>query len=210
MTKHRKREEWIEDILEAAACEIDTTGYPKLTMDAIAARSGLSKGGVYRFFANKREIALALFTQVYRNFLERNVAGDEVVDWNLSVPETITKLLFLGETYESIGRNQRVWIQLLPEAIRDEQFQLERTRLLDEVQREIAILIDRLFERDSLQPPAGFESHLEAATLMGISLVEGLMIQGSTGTPMEQQVRLAKGFVQTVFNDVVGADANDN
>jgi AcrR family transcriptional regulator len=57
-------------------------------MEAIAARTALSKGGVYRFFANKREVALALYTRCYDEHLDFEI--DDAVAWGLPISETIS------------------------------------------------------------------------------------------------------------------------
>ena len=65
MTRHLSQEERIDEILNAALSEASENGTANLTMEAIVARTSLSKGGVYRFFANKREVLLGLFAFFY-------------------------------------------------------------------------------------------------------------------------------------------------
>ena len=204
MTKHRKPEEWIETILEAAAAEVDESGYHRLTMDAIAARAGASKGGVYRFFSNKSDVALALFTRMYRAFVEREITGEEVVAWRLPIAETITRLMFWPETIDAVAREQRIWVELLPLAVRDERFRAERRRLLDNAVGNVKLLVRLIAERDALTLPDDIDRSMEAALMMGISLTEGLIVQGVTGTPIERQVDLARGFIEVLAEKTFG------
>ncbi len=56
----------VNDIIEAAICEFTEKGYPVTSMESIAKRAGLSKGGLYHHFNSKVEILLA----VNQRFLE--------------------------------------------------------------------------------------------------------------------------------------------
>jgi AcrR family transcriptional regulator len=50
----------VDDLLDAAAAEINTVGYGAATMCSIAARAGASIGSLYQFFPNKVAIVQAL------------------------------------------------------------------------------------------------------------------------------------------------------
>ena len=60
MTKKESKEKRIEDIIYAAVDEFVEKGFSKTSVDSIAARAGVSKGGVYYHFASKDEILLAV------------------------------------------------------------------------------------------------------------------------------------------------------
>jgi AcrR family transcriptional regulator len=62
----KNRDIRVNEILEAAVEEFLNHGYDGTTMDSIARRAGLTKGGLYHHFANKDAILLAanqLFSQ---------------------------------------------------------------------------------------------------------------------------------------------------
>ncbi len=202
MTKHRKREEWIEEILEAAADEITAVGYARLTMEAVAARTDLSKGGVYRFFANKNEIALALFTRHYRKLLEFDI--DEVTSWELPIMETIYRLIYEPLDDETLRRDQRVWVELISEAVRNEQFRAERQRFHALLLDRFGILLQRIVDRDIGNLEIDFAKKLETSLLLGMALMDGLTIQGMSGTTLEEQANLVKRFVEVMVNDALG------
>ncbi len=202
MTKHRKREEWIEEILEAAADELVSVGYSRLTMDAIAARTDLSKGGVYRFFSNKREIALALFTRHYRELLV--FEADEVITWNLPITETLYRLLFEQWEEGRLRRDQKVWVQLISETLRDEEFAAERERLLEQLREKFGELVKRLLDHYGLEMDDERDQKLDTALRLGIALLEGLVIQGTTGTPIEEQAALVRRFINVMLIDSIG------
>ena len=195
MTKHRKPEEWMEEILDAASEEMDAKGYSNLTMEAIAARTDLSKGGVYRFFANKREVARALFARLYDRLLDFDL--EEALGWKLTLPETIFKVLFARFEEETSERNQRLWIQLVPETVWDESFRRERERMLDLLLEKYANLIRRVVKRDRLLLPLpdDFEEKLGTVLSFGVALIEGLAIQAPAGASREKRGALLSSFI---------------
>lgn len=202
MTKHRKPEEWIDEILEAAAEELILVGYSRLTMDAIAARTKLSKGGVYRFFANKREVALALFTKHYRERLAFDL--DEVIAWNLPIKDTLDKLLFEIWEEGKLKRDQKVWLLLISETLHDEEFTAERVRLVRELKAKFGELVVRLIGLQGLASFDGFGQKLDAALGLGIAIMEGLVIQGTSGTSIEEQAALVRRFIEVMLFDAFG------
>jgi AcrR family transcriptional regulator len=202
MTKHRKKEEWIAEILDAAADEIVENGYVNLTMEAVAARTALSKGGVYRFFANKREVALALYSRCYAEHLDFDI--DEVVALGRPMSETIFRVVFGGHDTKAFTSLQRVWVQLAPEAMRDEGFRAARERSLALLLQKIGTLVLRLVVRDGREIPAKFGDTLETALLLGVALIEGLVFQGSTGTSFEKQADLVKRFIDIMIAEALG------
>lgn len=69
-------------ILDACADLLDETGYENLSTRAVALRAGVPIGSVYRFFGNKRAMAIAL---AHRN-LDRYVDG--IADRLADLPAT--------------------------------------------------------------------------------------------------------------------------
>ncbi len=201
MTKHRKREAWIEEILEAAAAEITEVGYAKLTMEAVAARTDLSKGGVYRFFANKNEIALALFTRHYRRLLDFDI--NDVIGWNLPILETIFRLIYEPLDDETLRRDQRVWVELISEAVRNELFRAERQRFHALLKDRFAVMLQRIVDRDLQEVEPDFAKKLETSLLIGMALMDGLTIQGMNGTSLEEQANLVKQFIEVMVKDAL-------
>jgi len=58
MTKKEPKNKRINDILEAAVQEFVDNGYENTSMDSIAARAGLTKGGLYYHFSSKDDILI--------------------------------------------------------------------------------------------------------------------------------------------------------
>ena len=203
MTRHRKPQEWIEEILEAASCEIDANGYAAFTIDSIVRRVELSKGGVYRFFKNKKEVALSLFTKCYRNYLDVDV--HECVAWNMTIEETVFRVIFRFNVPENVvRRNDRIWIQLLPEVLANKHFKEKRELLLSQIHIKIEELVRAVTKRDAYELPKDFETKISTSIAVGIALLEGVAVQSALGTPFDQQVKLTKSFFKILVAQSLG------
>ncbi|MCU0663740.1 MAG: TetR/AcrR family transcriptional regulator [Myxococcota bacterium] len=203
MTKHRKKDDWIEHILEAAGEAVIEGGWSNLTMESIAARTELSKGGLYRFFPNKRTVALALFERCYTQYLAFDT--DEAVSWNLPIAQTITRILFVSPANAATIRTQLIFLQLGPETFRDEEFRKQRENLLLAVVGRFRELCARLFLRDGQPFDESASQKLETALMIGVALMEGLTFQSSFGTPLSDQIHLVGRFVEIMVHEVIGS-----
>jgi len=204
MTKHRRKEEWVAEIFDAATAEIAENGYAGLTMEAIAARTELSKAGIYRFFANKRDLSLALYAHCYAQHLEFDI--DEVVARGQPMGQTIFAVVFGGheEDPTEFTRVQKAWVQLAPEAMRDEAFARAREQSLKMLLQKMSALVLRLAVRERREVPADFGDKIETALSLGVALVEGLVFQGSTGASFEKQAALVRRFIDIMMAEVFG------
>jgi AcrR family transcriptional regulator len=202
MTKHRKKEEWIEEILDAAAAQIEEGGYPNLTMESIAARTTLSKGGVYRYFANKRDVALALFRRLYTHTIDFDM--DEAVGWNQPPHETIYRLLVLRREPNEVRQDHRIWVQLIPETLWDDGFREERVRQFAALQDKYVELVRRIIQRDGIEVPTDFEQRLNRYVNMGLILKEGMTIQSTLGTPLQEQADTYRRFAEVSLREMLG------
>jgi AcrR family transcriptional regulator len=78
MTRKQPKEERLEAIVRAAAEEFIEKGYENASMDGIARRAGLTKGGVYHHFRGKDEIlvsAARTFTEPIEALLAKAASG---------------------------------------------------------------------------------------------------------------------------------------
>ena len=87
MTKKMPKDERIGDIVQAAIDEFLENGYDGASMEAIAVRAGISKGGLYHHFSSKDEILLLanqkLNEPVYRIMKEagQKSSASEGLSW---------------------------------------------------------------------------------------------------------------------------------
>jgi AcrR family transcriptional regulator len=208
MTRHRRPEEWIAEILDAAAAEIEERGYPALTMEAVAKRTELSKGGVYRFFANKHELALALFTRCYRQSLDIDV--DAAVAWDLPITETFFRVILrFNLTEEQAQRADKIWLHLIPEVLRDDRFGRERARLLEKIMAKFRELAVRLATRDGVVVTDQARDRIGRSIELGVALFEGFAIQGSLGGAVAEQAAMARLFIEALVGSVLAPDGEE-
>ena len=66
MTQKLPRDERVDAILRAAVDEFLEKGYDGSSMDAVAARAGLTKGGLYHHFSSKEELLFAVHERLMR------------------------------------------------------------------------------------------------------------------------------------------------
>jgi AcrR family transcriptional regulator len=197
VTQHRKPEERIEEILDVAAEIVEEGGYKQLSMESVAARTELSKAGVYRFFPNRHAIALALFRRLYLRVLD--FEPDEALSWQLPVQDTLYRLLFDHFGNPEDGRDRAVWLQLLPETLSDRAFARERRRLQKLARARFRSLVLKLADRAGLPVTKELEARLEIALSLGVALLEGLSLQeGSGARARAEQSLLLRRFLDAM------------
>lgn len=179
MSRHRSKEDRIQEILQAALEEIESRGVPGLTMEGVAARTTLSKGGVYRYFPGKEALILALFEDAARREVDFDL--DAVVAWNLPLRETLVGLLVRERADGARQRARRVWLQLLPESLYKEPFRVAKARLETIYTAKYRALVLALVARDGLRLRPGYEHPLDLAIQIGSTLKEGLTYRVLTG-----------------------------
>ncbi|WP_328930210.1 TetR family transcriptional regulator [Streptomyces sp. NBC_00190] len=83
-------------ILDACAELLDETGYENLSTRAVALRAGVPIGSVYRFFGNKRAMAIALAHRNldhYADGIADRLAGLPATDWRPVVDAVLDEYL---------------------------------------------------------------------------------------------------------------------
>ena len=83
MTKKKPGNMRIREIIQAAVEEFLEKGYNGASMNSIAARAGLSKGGLYHHFSGKDEILMAAndeFARPVHDLVHRTAAVDNPVE----------------------------------------------------------------------------------------------------------------------------------
>ncbi len=201
MTKHRKPEEWISDILEAAADQIDARGYANLTMDGVAERAGVSKGGLYRFFASKKDLAVAVLRHVYSNSIDFDVA--DVVARGLAPEETLSRVLIVDVMQdERATRDKRVWLQLLPQALWDPTFAEANRELSLDYERKVSELVAKLHEREGIDMDVEARATIAQLVHIGLLLRDGAAVQGALGRT-EEAAEMGKAFIHLATSQVL-------
>ena len=199
MTKHLSGEQRRAEILEAALFEIDEKGLSNLTMEAIAARTPLSKGGVYRFFSNKRAVVLSLVKHIVDMHSSWDI--DEILRWGLPLKETVMKVVFPENWGERDLKIHRVWVKILTETTNDEPLKKEVRRQQIRAVRKYSKLIKAILKRDGLRVRKG--ANLNLILSIGLSFYDGLLINHMLGTPARVLESHLRRFIELSINDAM-------
>ncbi|HKY92137.1 MAG TPA: TetR family transcriptional regulator [Nevskiaceae bacterium] len=97
-------------VLDAAVALVEQTGAGTLTLDAVAARAGVSKGGLLHHFKSKEALLSAMITDVLTNFeaeldqaaLDLTAAGDNPYAYQRNQIET-----YLDRAFSGLGSKNR-------------------------------------------------------------------------------------------------------
>ncbi|MFD9062478.1 TetR family transcriptional regulator [Kitasatospora purpeofusca] len=76
MIKQQRARRTREKVLDAAAEEFSTQGYSRATLNAVAQRTGMTKGALYGHFDSKRALAGALMSQSRQVWEEMRLTRD--------------------------------------------------------------------------------------------------------------------------------------
>lgn len=70
MSENKSKIERIRDIIDSAISEFSEKDFEKSSVDSIAFRAGLSKGGVYHHFKSKDEILLSVCNEIRKTVID--------------------------------------------------------------------------------------------------------------------------------------------
>ncbi len=204
MTKHRKPDDWIADILEAAAAIVDELGHDNLTMDAVASRTGLSKGGVYRFFPSKRELVLALLDRAYFHAMDFDI--DEAVAWNLPIDETFVRVVVDNPTVDAARteRDDRIWLQIMPQALWDPDLAERYRTVTARFEHKCLELAKRLLARDGITVDRASLLAIQDAVQMGLILRDGLAVRASVIASVNESAEVGRRYVRLNIRQILG------
>jgi AcrR family transcriptional regulator len=204
VTRHRSKEEWIEHIFQAATDEIEENGYVSFSMEAVVRRTELSKGGVYRFFKNRRDLAMKLFESLYDPWLSFDI--DACMALGLTAEETCFNVMykFNNEGGEISGRQiDRLWLRLIPEVLDDAHFRAVHEQQTRRIQEKFAELVARLAEREGIIVDDAFRAKARESVEIGTGLMEGFSIQNALGCTMDQHAVLTRRFINGMMADLL-------
>ncbi len=192
----------MDEILDAALIVIDKMGYPAATMEAIVKHTSLSKGGVYRFFSNKKDVTLALFEHISSCFVEFD--QDEVLSWKLPLVDTMVRinLNYRGMRDQNPG-NYRVYLQLLAQIFTDDDFRTLNHRLEEKYTDKYRQLILALIQRDKLPVGPDFEKKLEQVILIGHAYLHGLFYLAHTRMQDDEVEDQLHWFLNMIVENVL-------
>jgi AcrR family transcriptional regulator len=183
--RHGRSEEARQAILEAADDLLAEKGFAGVTMEGIAARAGVAKQTIYRWWKAKTDVLMDAFLQDVAEELTPPDHGDLALDLRAYLRDLA---LFLSQSDAGA-----VFKALIAQAQHDPVFGAEfRARYLDEQRRRDRVPLERAVRRGQL--PAGLDLVSETDQLVGPLYYRVLV----TNEPIDEQFtdRLADAFLR--------------
>ncbi len=204
MTKHRKPEDWTQDILDAAGDILDQDGYANLTMDAVASRTNLSKGGIYRFFESKQQLVLSLLDHSYYRAIDFHI--DEVVALNLPIDETLVRVIVdrPAANPTRMQRDDRIWLQIIPQAVWDPLLAAYFQGLTTQYESKCFDLAIALLKRENVKLTQPTLLAIHDAVQMGLILRDGLVVRHSVLSALTETTNVARRYVRMMVKQILG------
>ncbi|WP_328535594.1 TetR/AcrR family transcriptional regulator [Streptomyces sp. NBC_00344] len=143
-------------ILDATLELWGEVGFAAVTIDAVAARAGVSKPTVYRRWSAKRELLITA--------IERFVAPADIPDLGSFKAEVTEFLRNRGEMYRS-PRVRRIMAGMIAACTEDEEFHGEVQPFIDRFPAAMRLIIQRGIARGEVRPDTDVE--LLAAMING-------------------------------------------
>lgn len=171
-----------EEILAAAARVFKRKGFHAARTEDICAEAEMSSGSVFRYFATKQEIILAIATReydIYRAII-RHIASKDGLAWLADLDAAgLASLLTPSES----GLGMESWIELL----RDPEW---RERLLASELEMRELLAERLLEG---QREGWVAASVDCRSVSGLlcALFGGLMLDQEMGLPVSGEAMAA-------------------
>lgn len=172
----KDREVRKKEILCAALKCFSKKGYHDTTMEDIVQEAGLSKGAIYWYFKNKRELFLALIKQ---HLQEEGVLWEEVLKEHKSISDLLKKFgrLFLKSHLEDekIGP---FFAEFAAEAYRDEKIRKGILKSYEHTKDRFREIFDRFIKEGGMIKDIDSESLVFIIFAVMNRLIEGYWIIG--------------------------------
>ena len=146
MTKQKNPGQRKQEIIATAIELLYEKGVTGFTMDAVVARSVLSKGGVYRFYKNREELLIDMFQYLAKSF--QPIEIEAALSWNLPLKDTLMRLIFSVFYREDGFKLRRIHIQLMLELASDGHLLEMMQETYDHVSDQYKKIIFTIIERD--------------------------------------------------------------
>ncbi|TMR88225.1 TetR/AcrR family transcriptional regulator [Nonomuraea basaltis] len=161
------------EILDAAESVIAEVGYPDMTTNQVAARSGMSPGSLYQFFRNKEEILDGLVSRYTDDRQEFWAARLTAVTPDVPLEALVGQLV--DESVKFKSRSPAYWSLLYGTATGD-QLAAASQRLHEDIAGQIAAMLRR-------RSPGLTEERALLTSTMALATVKAVMPMITTATP---------------------------
>lgn len=193
------REATRQRIIREAASEFARLGFEQANINTIAEQAGIGKGTIYLYFANKRELFLAMLRQIAQAQLA-SIRSALAADGSLH--ERLERL-FLA--FAQLAREESDGFNVYMSALYgvNRAFQEEATRLLRDYVAVIALVLEQSMARGEIQ-----RVEPGAAALMILSLTEAYVLSaGVLGQTQAEIARQARNIANLVLSGIGASPA---
>ncbi|EYE87923.1 TetR family transcriptional regulator [Fervidicella metallireducens AeB] len=190
------KDELREKILISAVKEFSLNGFEKASMRAIAKKSGMTAGNMYRYFKNKEALFEAVLSPVYSKIvkliLEYNDPPREKKD---------IEKVFLNElvnTIVEIEEEYRDELLILIEGSKGSRFEFAKDELLRLIEERFRDIIKNNVENENLKDAKMW------AKIAAAGLVEGMVIILKDKNGTENKKSVVNSLVKMYIEQIVG------
>jgi len=172
MTVNKPKEIREREIIDAAFHCFSKDGIVKTSVDDIAAEAGLTKGGVYWYFKDKKEIYISMVEKHIQEDID--ILREFIEHWDLKL-ESFIELGIRYLDYSVADKNHLfMHAELFSESFKDELLRKKLNRFHEEYRNMIKDFLNRLLEEHSVEKDDS-DINIMACTIM--ACLEGLQHQ---------------------------------
>ena len=190
---HQYKENIKNKIIESSISTFSKYGYDKSRMDDIAKTANLSKGTLYLYFKNKRELFNAISE---RNTNELKNQLSKLFQNNDNDNDLITRIQNFYEDFNDQG--YRMFFEIIAESSRNK---ILKQLLYQERRKIVHIIIDYL---NILKEKGYIRKDIESTEIAYgfVSLYDGLKINKLLGVKEDQNKNTWSRIVKTIFTGI--------
>lgn len=140
-------------ILAAAVSCFAREGIQNTTMQDVFAESGISPGGVYRYFPSKEQLVLAIAEGVAGQLDDfARARAERAEDAQLSLQAEVEDLIRFFDTIEESEAHRRVAIAIWSESLRNAEVARVISRAIQSLTDSVSTRVSRMIELEALPP----------------------------------------------------------
>lgn len=173
-------------IIRVAASEFARLGFDQANITVIAEQSGMSKGTIYLYFENKRDLFLAMLRHISQEQLA-------VIRTTLATDGTVRQRLErLFRAFAHLAKEESDSFNVLMSTLYgvNRSFQAEATKLLRDYVAVIALMLEQSQAQGEIQC-----QQIEATTLMVLSLTKSYVLSARVLGHTEQHITRQAAYI---------------
>jgi len=172
MTVNKPKEIREKEIIDAAFHCFSSNGIVKTSVDDIAAEAGLTKGGVYWYFKDKKELYISMVEKHIQEDID--TLKEFIAHWDFTLESFIELGIHYLDYSAADEKHLFMHAELLSESFKDDVLKRKLKRFHEEYRSTIKTFLTKLFEEHSVDKDDA-DINTMACTIM--ACLEGLQHQ---------------------------------